>query len=83
MTISDDQKTIFSRAGIIAGSVVVIAMVTVGIAACYRKKWKQKQLGAVMAKRFFEFSCHFSTIKMVTGYHMGRSCDVFTSSCDS
>lgn len=47
----DDQKTIFSRAGIIAGSVVVIAMVTVGIAACYRKKWKQKQLGAVMAKR--------------------------------
>ena len=48
----------------IAGIVAVIAMVTVGIVVCHRKKWKQKQLRAAMTKRFFEFSCRSSTIEM-------------------
>ena len=63
-TLSADQSAIILRAGIIAGSVAVVAMVTLGIAACYRKIWKQKQLPTVMAKRFFEFSCPTSTIEM-------------------
>jgi len=39
----------------IAGSIFVVAVVTMGIAICHRKKWKEKQLGAPSAKRFFEF----------------------------
>ena len=49
----------------IAGSIFVVAVVTMGIAICHRKKWKEKQLGALSAKRFFEFSCRNPPI----GFH--------------
>jgi len=57
-----DQNTIVLKAGIIAGSVAFVTMVTMGIAA---RKWQQRKLRAgMMTKRFFEFSCLASAIEM-------------------
>lgn len=70
-TISDDENTSGLRAGIIAGSVAVVAMVTVGI-ICHRKKWKQGQRRTVLPKRFARvFMLYFADINIFS-YHIGK-----------